>query len=429
MKVLIVSFECWRDDTNGGNVLSNLFEGQPNMQFAQIYCKPGLPQNHVCKLYYHMSDQTALKGLLRKGPVGRVLRYEEWPAAEHVGGQTKRFYDFFRRFDWSIFHICRELLWWAAPWQSEELKRFILNFAPDVVFAPCYGNLFMQRLDRWVHTLCPVPMVSYVSDDNYSLRQLRLSPLFWGHRFLLRASIRKTVRECYRWVYTMTGAQAAEWRTDPGAEMRLLCKCGQSFATPHRSDGPVHLIYAGGTYIGRDAILARVAKAVKKINADGQLCLLDIYTSCAVSKKLERILNDGVNSRLHAAITMEELKKRYANSDIALHVESFQKKNALLTRLSFSTKIVDCLASGCAVLAICPPINAGWQYLKENDAALCVDSKDGIEAAVQSLVENEALREKYAAKAACLLRENHDEQRIKRKLYKDLSALVEREQQ
>ena len=429
MKVLIISFESWRDDTNGGNVLSNLFAGQPGMEFAQIYCKPGLPQNQVCKAYYHMSDKTALNGILRRGTVGQPLFYEEWPETKSVAGETKKFYDFFRRFDWPVFHAARELLWWVTPWRSEELKQFILDFSPDVIFAPCYGNLFMQRLDRWVHRLCPVPMVGYVSDDNYSLQQLRFSPVFWIHRLLLRSSIRKTVRQCYRWVYTMTDAQAKEWRESMGVEMKLLRKCGVPFAAPHVAGSPVRLIYAGGTYIGRDAILAKVAQAVEKINSEGTPCRLDIYTSNAIPGKLQPALNNGRTSFVHPAVSMEELKGRYAESDIALHVESFKKKNALLTRLSFSTKIVDCLASGCAVLAVCPAVNAGWQYLKENDAAVCVDRETDIESAVRKLVLDETMRTCCAEKAARLLRENHDELQVKQKLYKDLLALAERKKQ
>ena len=40
MKVLVISAEVWRNDKNGGNVLSNIF-GDTGYEFAQIYCNPG----------------------------------------------------------------------------------------------------------------------------------------------------------------------------------------------------------------------------------------------------------------------------------------------------------------------------------------------------------------------------------------------------
>lgn len=427
MKILIISFECWRDDTNGGNVLSNLFAGMDGAEFAQIYCKGGLPQNQICKRYYRMNDRMALHALLHfQRFVGEELRYSDWPAEPTPAGKEKRFYDFFRRHDWPIFHVIRELLWAAAPWRSAKLLRFVQEFAPDIIFAPCYGSLFMQRLDRWVFRQASAPVVSYISDDNYSLRQLRFSPAFWVHRFLLRSSIRKTARQ-YRWMYTMTQQQAEELGPQLHTQMRILRKAAAPFPRREHTkpDQAVRLIYAGGTYLGRDAVLLRVARAVRALNAKAHPCRLDIYTNSEIPKKWQSELNDGTNSTIHAAIPMKDLERRYAESDIALHVESFQKKDALLTRLSFSTKIVDCLASGCAVLAVCPHENAGWQYLKAENAALCVDSPEDVEPAVQKLVTDAAYRQKLARAARGCLELHHRPEDIQKQFFTQICKIVQ----
>ena len=68
------------------------------------------------------------------------------------------------------------------------------------------------------------------------------------------------------------------------------------------------------------------------------------------------------------------LIEKYRNSDVAVHVESFDLKNRLTTRLSFSTKIIDCMNSGCAILAIGPNSQAGMAYLKDNNAAICINN-------------------------------------------------------
>lgn len=426
MRILIISFECWRDDTNGGNVLSNLFADMPDAELAQIYCKGGLPQNRVCKRYYRMNDRMALQALLhRSRPMGEVLRYETWPDAAAQGGGEKRFYDFFRRHDWAIFQAGRELLWALAPWKNAQLAQFVKDFAPDIIFAPCYGNLFMQRLDRWVFSQTGAPAVSYISDDNYSLRQLRFSPVYWGHRLLLRASIRRTAKH-WSWMYTMTRQQAQELGAQLHIEMRILRKGAVSFPgrRPPVPGAPVRLLYAGGTYLGRDAILVKVARALRRLNAEGRACRLDIYTNSAIPAKWQAELNDGAVSTVHAAVPMEALKRRYVESDIALHVEAFQKKEALLTRLSFSTKIVDCLASGCAVLAICPPINAGWQYLRDENAALCVGAEAEIGDAVRRLVCGADLRQQLRRQGEACLKRNHDPERIRQELRDALAKTI-----
>ena len=65
MKVLVLSAEVWRDDKNGGNVLSNIFEGL-DAEFAQVYCNPGEPDNFLCKRYYQMTDGMVVRNILKR---------------------------------------------------------------------------------------------------------------------------------------------------------------------------------------------------------------------------------------------------------------------------------------------------------------------------------------------------------------------------
>ena len=76
MKVLIISAEVWKNNTNGGNVLSNLFEGM-DAEFAQIYCNPGIPQNFVCKKYYQMTDFMMINNLI-KGRTNVLWNKRTW---------------------------------------------------------------------------------------------------------------------------------------------------------------------------------------------------------------------------------------------------------------------------------------------------------------------------------------------------------------
>ena len=65
MKVLIISAETWRDDKNGGNVLSNIFNNT-NFEFAQIYCNPGNPSNKLCKNYFQLTDTMIINSFFSK---------------------------------------------------------------------------------------------------------------------------------------------------------------------------------------------------------------------------------------------------------------------------------------------------------------------------------------------------------------------------
>lgn len=426
LRVLLITRECLRTDSNEGNVLLSLFQGQP-MELANIYCKPGAPDNTLCSASFQLTDRMALDNILRRAPMGRRMEPVLTGAAAQPPekAEGKAFYDFFRRHNLSIFFCAQELLWSLADFRSAGLEAFVRDFAPDVVFAPLCYSRFVLAIQRYVIGLAGVPAATYIYDDLYSLRQWRASPVYWLNRFWQRRAIRKTL-PCYRFAYTMTRQQADEYGKMLPIPMKVLRKCAdlppeQPEKAPHEG---VRLIYAGGVYYGRDGTLAKVADAVRGLRAEGRSVTLDIYTASPLSGRTKGSLDDGEGCRVHPAVSFAALQALYQQSDIALHVESFRKKDALVTRLSFSTKIVDCLASGCAVLAICPEVNAGWQYLRDEDAAVCVDDPRSVAAAVRRLTDEPALRREYAEKAAKCLRENHDAQRIRNELRRELTALA-----
>jgi hypothetical protein len=171
-------------------------------------------------------------------------------------------------------------------------------------------------------------------------------------------------------------------------------------------------------------VLAKLAKVLDEINCDGIKAQLHIFSGSKLGKRKEKKLNDGKNSFLLGQISYEDLTERYKSFDIAVHVESFDLKNRLITRLSFSTKIIDCLCSGCAVLAIGPSIQGGISYLKENDAAVCVTDLKELNLAVSNLVTHFDVIEEYSKKANKLGMQNHQKDKIEKNLRQDFHDVV-----
>jgi len=430
LKVLVVSQEVWRNDKNGGNVLSNIFSNT-GYEFAQIYCNPGNPANSLCKKYYQMTDSMMIKSLLHKGKSGHELNYEVFPCDntvsvdEQAEQENHSFYNFFRNHHLELFYVFRSLIWKLARWNTPELQNFIREYNPDLIFAPCYASHTMLAIDRLAKSLTGVPMISYISDDNYGLRQFRLDPIYWLNRFVLRKNMRKTFK-MYDLVYTMTEEQKKEYENALGCRMKILRKSGD-FTKVHEKksvNNPIRMIYAGGIYVGRWKTLAKIAESIRKINTDGVKIILDIYTGNTLTKKQKALLHDGVNSTVHKSISLEELKDKYCESDIALHVESFELKYKLLSRISFSTKIIDCLSSGCATMAICWNQHSGYIYLKKNDIAICVDSEKKIPEAIQSIVDHSEQIIEYAAKAKIFGLANHQQEIIKKEFMGDIESFV-----
>ncbi len=407
LRVLLITREPWRDDSNEGSVLSSWFENQP-MEIAHIYCKPGLPANKCCQRYFQLTDQMAAKNLLKRESMGRAFELTqeqmagEEPSKPASEQEMKSFYDFFRRHNWTIFFLMQEFLWRLANWKSKALEDFVDDFAPDVIVAPLCYSRFVMAIQRWVAKRLNKPMVGIVWDDLYSLKQWRFSPIFWLNRFLQRAAVKKTVDRCHQ-LYTLCPQQAEAFGELFGRSFGVFPKVGAA-QNPAQNDAPtVRFIYAGGIYYGRMDTLAQVVEALEQLDQQGSPCRLDVYTNSADAHLLAK---EGICT-VHSAVSADELKQQYARSHVALHVEGFKPAELYQCRLSFSSKIVDCLASGCAVLAICPEENCGFRYLRDREAAVCVHQPEKLSESVEMLVCDAQQRSLWAERAkACIVQEH-----------------------
>lgn len=421
MRVLIISKEAWRNEQNGGNVLTNIFENFSG-DYAQIYCTDALPNNSICKSYYQMTDNMMVNNILHNKKVGKEIKYENYPYDTKAYVQK---YNSLKKGNLPIIPVLREIVWKIAKWDIDGIKNFVLDFNPDVIFAPCYGSHYMIKLTKIVKSFCDVPVISYISDDFYTNKQFDFSIIYWLNHFILRKHVRD-VFKLYDLVYTMTDEQKSQCEKDFHANMKILRKVGNFDKKRLKTtvNNPIRFVYAGGIYLNRWKTLVSLAEAIKKINKNGTKMVLDIYTTNEISPKVLNILNDNKNSFVHKAVSLEELKDIYSNSDIALHVEGFDIKNKMTVRLSFSTKIVDCLDSGCAVMAICDDKQAGFSYLKKNNAALCIDDKKNVYDCLLSIINNPQILIDYQKKAFDLGKQNHNKDIVIQNLKNDFEKVI-----
>ncbi|MFV0199821.1 hypothetical protein OBJ99_03060 [Empedobacter falsenii] len=429
-KILIISGEAWRDESNGGNVLTNLF--QPLMEefeFAQIYTNPAMPSNKVCNKYFHISEAQVIKAFLTQKKFGKELSQgevnQEVISAEQKVDKNVTMLSFLKRLNFSIFHTIQDFIWRGAKWKTSELEKFIKDYNPDIVFAPMYYSLFLHRIDRYVAKLTGKKVVSYVSDDHLTYRQYSLSPVFWFNRWLLRRNVIETSKY-YSLLYTMTKEQKEEYEEILKIPMKLLKKVGDFTMKPEarkNEDGPIIMTYGGNLISNRQKTLGQLAQAIKEINKDSVKVILNVYTQSYVSPSTLELLHDDKNTFLLGKISMEELHDKYKNSDILLHVESFDLAPRLVTRLSFSTKIIDLLNANRCVMAICWEKSSPYLYLKSEDAAICISNPSKIKEELEKIIADRSILQKFAENAwECGVR-NHTKAKVIEGLRRDFQKL------
>lgn len=427
-KILIISGEAWRDESNGGNVLTNLFEPLiDEFEFAQIYTNPAMPSNNVCNKYFHISEADMIGSVIKRKFFGRTLREEEYNnkrSEYNVGIGSSRLVNILKKYFLSPLYLLQDILWRISLWKSPALKNFIEDYNPDIIFAPMYYSLHLHRLDRYVAKITGKKIISYVSDDHLTFRQFSLSPFFWFNRLLLRLNVLKTSKN-YSLLYTMTKEQLEEYEPVLKVPMKILKKTKSFQILPEyilpAENEVIKIVYAGNLIYNRYKTLANLAESIVLYNKKKIRFQLHIYTQTSISKEMRDLLHDGVQIFLHGKVTMEDLNLIYSDSDILLHVESFDLKQKLITRLSFSTKIIDLIHSGRSILAICWSQSSPFKYLSENDIAICASEDDNLYDVLENIDKNPKILEKYSKKSWLFGSKNHQESIVIENFKKDFN--------
>lgn len=422
MRILLITDEEWNDAVYGNNILTNWFTDYDAV-FAQIYCSPGLPNNSICEWYFQITDGQMLRSIVSGTRAGKRF-YLPTSAQSVIGSrenaQRKGIYLIMKKI--SLFanapiQLLRDLIWHLGRYDIDSLKEFIDGFNPDLVFCPRVITPKLMRLEREIKRLTSAPFVAFTADNEASLQCYSWSLLFWLRRFAIYRAFKKHVK-LYNHYFMFSEEQARDYHQKYGIPTSCLYKCGQfkeSFIPKH-INSPIRMVYAGRLYCNRWKTLMAIGDALEQINSDGEKMVLDIYSAESLTFRQDRALRRYRYLQVHTAITPTQLAEEYKKADIAIHVESFDKSYRMATRYSLSTKIIDLMASTCAIMAICWEKQSGYLYLKTHDAAFCASEYDEILSLLRNITQRPSLIHEYAEKAWECGRKNHTREVIQNQI-------------
>jgi len=427
-KILVITREAWQDTNNTGNTLSNLLSEFPVENIANIYCRQDIPDNSHCSKYYRITEKSLLRSIFSNRLAGEILTSDrinsKSGSVDKEVYKERKLYDFFREHRYVIFLALRELLWKMGKWDNKRFENFIRDFSPDVIFMNNYDSFYMHDILEFCKRNTRAKVVLFFADDNCSLKQYNISPLYWINRLLFRSKVRKSIRLSEK-RYGITEELCEEYKRVFNTEFTLLYKGGQFAECEVRKDigSPVRLVYAGTLQYERWKTLSKVARALSEINRGERRAEMNIYSQDRIPDRIrKKITLEGISS-FFGAIAASEVKRKLQESDIVLHVESFSLKRKLLTRLSFSTKIVDLFNSARCIFAVGWKEAASIRYLVNNDAAIVATSEKVIKTKLHELLDNPSTILEYGRKAWDCGQRNHKDSEIKAQFYEDLISL------
>ncbi|MEX1307718.1 MAG: hypothetical protein AB1Z19_04245 [Eubacteriales bacterium] len=423
MKVLVLSQTPWRNDNSFGSSYSSIFGGMDDIEFANIYCRAGLPQNNICHHHFYISESALVKNLInKKVPTGRVI---ETVQSEQSVSQEPKAYKSARVLRWQIFYWAQAMFWAVSRWKSQALIDFIDDFDADILFFPIYYSEYTNRVAKFITEHTKKKLIIYISDDIYTLRQFSLSPFYWIRRFMLRPRVKNMIKRC-ELLYVISDVQKKSYERIFGKETKVLTK-GADFSNKPKNkaqQGVVRMLYTGNIGSGRWRVLAEIAKSLKALNAEKQKVILDIYTLTPITKKMKAALDVAGSAKLHGGVSSAQVKKLQAQADVLVHVESFSFKERLKVYQSFSTKLVDYMHMGKCIFAAGPEEVASIQHLIQNDAAIIATGKNEIPEKLSILVEQPDQIAEYASKAWACGKKHHEITTIQTMIRNDMNKVL-----
>ena len=394
-----------------------------DVELASVYTRSGAPDKEISQAFC-ITEKMLIRNLIKNTPVGIQVESADNSEKQKVQStkNEQKLFNFIKGRRWRIFFWIQDFIWKIGRWKSPELKKFVEEYNPDIVFTLLSDSVILNKLILHIVKLANKKLVLYAWDNNYSLKQFQLSPLYWIRHLKNRKAMRKVVEKTDL-LYVISDVQKTDYEKAFNRECKILTK-GADFSTeaPVKKEynQPLQMVYTGNIGMNRWKSLGAIASTLEKINENGVKAQLRIYTGNSVTTKISKALNKGKSSFVMGSVTADEVLKIQDEADMLVHVESKDLKNKLLVRQSFSTKIVDYLKSARPILAYGPKDVASIHYFIKNDCGIVASDEKELYEKLKSVVDNTKELNLLAKKSYECGRKNHNKSDIYEMLRKDL---------
>lgn len=409
MRILVVSHNVFSKTESMGKTLSGYFDCFKNADIVQFYIHPKVPtRSDICTKYFRITDIDAIKSIItRKCGEEFSIRDNDYNENNLITDNLKvtKIYQKSRsRTPFTYF--ARNFIWSLSAWNNKKFKKWLDDFAPEAVFFASGDYAFMYKIALKIAKERKIPLYVSCMDDYYFYN--KNSDKFGGkimHKYLMKY-VNKTM------TYATAIFSICDKMTKDYSELFKIptytLHTGTSIDKPFAKNSKSNKIsYIGNLGYNRHLQLVSIGRALLKVQSDNKPSYIDVY-SAEEREEVLSLLNPENGINFHGRISAEEVKKVMADSMILIHTESFDKSIRQTVAYSVSTKIADSLASGTCLMAYGPSEVASISYLKDNNAAFCIDENDDLVSKLRTIIDSEELRSMYVNNALELANKNHN---------------------
>ena len=399
-KILFITVNGW-NNTTGTSTISSIINGYPTDKIANIFIRADKPNSDMCDRYFRIAELDVFKSIFKRNiKTGYIVNKEITDNPGKTFNNDREDQMKLKRHKNAFTPFFRDLAWKLGKWQTPELKKFILEFDPDIIMLPAEGIIHFNNIGLYASKLTGKSIGLFFWDDNFTYKSVN-NMISKCYRFFLKLNIKKLVKRTVA-AFSITPKMQKECYEQLGQKTVLITKpivSNDSFKPYEYSGGVKKILYTGSIYIDRDKSIIELINAIKEINKDKTEFIIDIYTNSVLSEEEKAKLSVPNVSILHDAVTKEEVLKLQSEADILLFAEALNGRHRYAARLSFSTKLTDYFSAGRCILAIAPEDIAPTEYLANNDIALTADSREKILDILHSISKNADIMKEYADRA------------------------------
>lgn len=424
LKVLVVSRGVW-DDNGTSSTLTNIFENYDKDKLSQIYIETKKPNTNHCSSFFQISEFSLIEKIYKwRTQTGHRIDsvYVQDESIARKETETMQYVRGHRSF---LYTVLREFLWHLNGWKSKELKTFINEENPDVVWLTGSPLILMSRLSQYVVKTAKKPYCIYEMDDVYSYKNCGKNPLKYIYRFFLRKRVKSLIEGASR-VFVISPKMKHEFDSLFGINSCVLTK-GIDFSNrhfvPYNPKDPINMVYMGQLIYDRISSIVMLAQALDIINSKNKQIVLNIYTGTQILESIRDAITKKGSVVFCAPVPYSQVEGIIKQNDVVLFAESLNPKFKNIARLSFSTKLTDYFAGGKCLLAIGPDDIAPIEYLKEKDAAIVVSNREELIDKLEYLVSPNVISE-YAEKSYRCGEQNHNKNNIDEMLFSKLLEIT-----
>lgn len=420
MRILVISKTGWDITDSTGNSFSNWFEDWEETVFYHIYIRNNTPNNNCVDKYLSVTPQDILKNFFTPWKIGKVFTKKDIENRRASGVSDKHIQSYSMSGTKRSFALMlMDLLYSLKLWRNNVFKQFVKEANPDIVFLSIMPDAYCLKTLEYIKKNTSAKIVEFISDDMYGkyIREKGLLFRIYKKRFLKILRLSDAL-------YGASQEMCDNYESICNKELKPLYK-GCTLAKPRpKVNSPIKMMYAGNLRFGRYDTLLKLSQIITSINKRETKIVLDIYSNTIIEKEDKEKLEVKGSVILHDVQPYDRILELLKESDIVLHVESFELDQIMDVRYSFSTKIIDCLQSGATLLVIGPKGIASVEYPRKINGTIVIDNIEDVESVLQDVIVNEGSLPERAKKINEYAMRVHSIESVRRGLKKDFCNLL-----